>query len=135
MKRSTIFLAAALSACADTGADEQMLRRCWRAMDAPQGAVALAARGVFVPRHGAILVSDSCKARLGVKGDAAYRRLDALSPNKLSTTPIPFAATFIGTLDGRQGPNGELMVQHVEELSELSGSEAAALLSKWHAVD
>lgn len=95
----------------------------------------MAASGVFVPRHGAILVSDDCKARLSVSGDAAYQRLDALSPNKLSTTPIPFTATFVGTLKGLQRPNGELLVQHVNQLSELRGSEAAALLWKWQSVD
>ena len=135
MKRSIIFLTVALSACADTEADQQMLSRCWQAVAARQGAVTLVARGVFVPRHGAILVSDSCKARLGVSGDAAYQRLDALSPNRLSTTPIPFAATLVGTLKGMQGPNGELIVQQVDHLSAMGGSEAAALLSKWHSVN
>ena len=97
--------------------------------------VTLAAHGVFVPRHGAVLVSDTCAARLSVSGDAAYQRLDALSPSKLSTAPIPFAATFVGTLNRLRGPNGEILVKRVDALSELSGPGAANLMTKWDAVD
>lgn len=136
MRFAVVFTILALSACADSEDRSETFARCWGATEGSLDKVVLTARGVFVPRHGAILIAERCRrTRLSLSGDVVYRQFEVLAPNRLSTAPIPFTGTFIGTVDQMQGPNGDLIVERVEQLSSLTGPKAADLLVRWESVD